>query len=82
MLSESFFESLKVNADPIDETYVPRKTNDVVAKPPCNGCGDQDKCMREKLACRTFAVWMDSRVPKETHSKIPNSQIYKKIFGR
>ena len=85
MSDVAFFKLLNntPKTDPVaypTSTYVPRKTSDTVASAPCENCSNQGICMRKKLACQHFAVWMDSRVPKPGHSKIPNRGIYNRIF--
>lgn len=63
-----------------DSVYIPRKTADTVASAPCETCDNATKCAQEHLACRHFAVWMDSRVPNKSHSKVPNKEIYRRLF--
>lgn len=82
MLNKLFFESLlKISTDPIDENYVPRKTNDEVAKAPCESCQYNEECKTKLLACQHYAVWMDSRIPKPEHRKVPDKKTYNRIFN-
>lgn len=63
--------------------YVARKgTPFEVSIPPCETCANYNKCKNEFLACRLYAVWMNSQRPDEKkHSKIPNRRTYKRLFG-
>ncbi len=61
--------------------YIPRKTQDEVANAPCDSCENNSICKSELMACQHYAVWLDSRIPKAGHTKIPDKKIYKRLFG-
>ncbi len=63
------------------DCYVPRKTADEVAQAPCETCQNKDMCKTNHLACRYYSVWVDSRVPNDSHSRVPNKAIYIRLFG-
>lgn len=81
MASGTLFNLLTKVEVKTGDCYVPRKTLDEVAKAPCETCYNKDTCKNKLLACRYYSVWVDSRIPNESHSKVPNKDIYKRLFG-
>lgn len=65
----------------VDNGYIPRSMKDTVAMPPCETCLNKEKCRIHLLACKQYAIWIDSRVPTKYDSKIPNKSIYNRLFN-
>ncbi len=76
-----FFQTLN-GPQYFDHGYLSRTNFQEISVSPCETCHNKEKCKSELLACSYYAVWMNSRVPTEKHSRIPNTRTYERIFGK
>lgn len=60
---------------------VQRRIKEEIAVAPCDTCSNNVMCESKQLACRYYAMWVNSRTPKATHSKEPNKTIYNQLFN-
>lgn len=51
-----------------------------VGPPPCDGCRHEEQCATG-LACNAFARWCQEGVVSDADWRIPNTQIYNKLFS-
>lgn len=71
----------QIKPDYPTSNFTARKVKDEIAFPPCEKCDNKKTCSSKKLACKAYAVWVDSRIPNPEDSRVPNQATYNRLFA-